>query len=246
MAFSDKSVAKPCGKAYRLPQVIFLDAMGTLFNLKHSVGEIYQQLALKYDVQTDADLLNKAFIHCYKSAPPLAFSQRELTSITQQEFIWWKNVVWNTFERVKSGDRFSDFTVFFAELYTYFATKEPWYVYPDVIPCLNSWQQQGIELGVISNFDTRLDPILKALDLERFLTSITISSVAGFAKPDQNIFEIALKKHGLMAQQAWHIGDDRSCDYLGAKNAGINAFWLNRDDRSPNIENQLPNLSSLG
>ncbi len=230
----------------RLPQVIFLDGMGTLFDLKYSVGEIYQQLALKYGVKTDAEWLNKAFIDCYKAAPPLAFSEQKLTSITQSEFIWWKNVVQATFQGVDALDCFSNFTVFFQELYTYFATKEPWYIYPDVIPCLNSWQQKGIELGVISNFDTRLNQILKALDLEHFFMSITISSVAGFAKPDQNIFKIALKKHEFMANQAWHIGDDRSCDYFGAKNAGINAFWLNRDCYSLNIENQLPNLSSLG
>jgi len=231
----------------RLPQVIFFDAMGTLFDLKYSVGEIYQQLALKYSVQTDAKRLNKAFIDCYKAAPPLAFSEQQLTltSITQQEFLWWKNVVKKTFEQVESSKSFSDFTVFFEELYAYFTIQEPWYIYPDVIPCLNSWQQQGIELGIISNFDTRLNLILKALDLERFFTSITISSVAGFAKPDQNIFKIALNKHGFMAQQAWHIGDNQSCDYLGAKNVGINAFWLNRDCYSLKNENQLPNLSSL-
>jgi len=228
------------------PKVIFFDAMGTLFGLKTSVGEIYQQFALQHGVGTDAKSINNAFINSYKNSPILAFSATELSSISQQEFLWWKNVVQITFEQVGVLNQFSDFTEFFQEIYSYFATKEPWYIYPDVLPCLQYWQQKKVQLGVISNFDTRLMAVLKALDLERFFTTITISSVAGFAKPDQNIFEIALNKHGLIAKEAWHIGDSKDEDYQGAKNMGINAFWLNRDGYSLNIENQLPNLSSLG
>ena len=228
------------------PQVIFLDAMGTLFDLKQSVGEIYQQFAFKHGVKIDAKSLDKAFIDSYKAAPPLAFPPAELNTIGDQEFLWWKNVVQTTFQRVKVLNKFSNFTEFFDEVYIYFATQDPWYVFPDVVPCLQNWQQQGIELGVISNFDSRLELILKALSLEPFFTSITISSVAGFAKPDHNIFDIALKKHGFAPQQAWHIGDNKEADYLGAENAGIKAFWLNCNGYSGNVKNQLPNLSSLG
>jgi putative hydrolase of the HAD superfamily len=229
-----------------LPKVIFFDAMGTLFGLKSSVGEIYQQFALQYGVEIDAQSLNDAFIRSYKAAPSLAFATTELNAIANQEFIWWKNVVRTTFEQVKMLEQFSDFTQFFQEIYLYFATKEPWCLYPDVLPCLQYWQQKQIQLGVISNFDSRLIKILELLDLEHFFTTITISSHVGSAKPEQNIFEIALKKHGLIAEQAWHIGDSKDEDYQGANNAGIKAFLLNRDSCCLNMENQLPNLSSLG
>lgn len=229
-----------------LPKVIFLDAMGTLFDLKSSVGEIYQQYALKYGVKADAQLLNNAFINSFKSAPKLAFTATKQKTIEEQEFDWWKNVVGTTFFQLGLLKEFSDFTGFFAEIYTYFATEEPWYVFPDVFPSLQKWKNRRIQLGVVSNFDSRLNKILQVLDLEQFFTSITISSMVGFAKPDQNIFNIALKKHQLTAQQAWHIGDSLIEDYQGAKNAGIRAFWLNRSLSSLNNENQLPNLSSLG
>jgi putative hydrolase of the HAD superfamily len=229
-----------------LPKVIFLDAMGTLFDLKSSVGEIYQQYALKYGVQVEAKNLNNSFIESFKSAPPLAFSATELQTIKEQEFSWWKNVVQTTFSQIGLLTEFRDFTDFFQEIYLYFATGDPWYVFPDVVSSLQKWHNQGIQLGVISNFDTRLNQVLKILNLDHFFTSITISSVAGTAKPEPNIFEIALKKHGLIAQEAWHIGDSVIEDYQGAKNAKIHSFWLNRSASSLNIENQLPNLSSLG
>lgn len=80
-----------------LPKVIFFDAMGTLFELKTSVGEIYQQHALKYGVEADDKMLQNAFIQSFKSAPPLAFSTTELWQIKQQEFDWWKILVKSTF-----------------------------------------------------------------------------------------------------------------------------------------------------
>ena len=88
--------------------------------------------------------------------------------------------------------------------------------------------------------------MLKHLNLDRFFTSITISSIAGFAKPAANIFQIALSKYNLAPSEAWHIGDSLTDDYQGAKNAGLTAFWLNCDVHSVNIENQLPNLCTLG
>ena len=235
----------PQSSTNTLPKVIFLDAMGTLFDLKSSVGEIYQQHALKYDVKVDANSLNRAFVQSFKSAPPLAFYATKLETIEEQEFAWWKNVVQSTFLQVGVLESFSNFTDFFLEIYTYFATKDPWYVFSDTIPNLAKWQDRGVELGVISNFDSRLNQVLKVLKLEQFFTSITISSAVGFAKPDRNIFKIALNKHGFVAGEAWHIGDSIVEDYQGAKNAQITPFWLNRNSVSLNIENQLPNFSSL-
>ncbi|BAZ44735.1 hypothetical protein NIES4102_17520 [Chondrocystis sp. NIES-4102] len=228
------------------PKVIFLDAMGTLFDLHSSVGEIYQEYALKYGVEAEAGKINNSFIESFKAATPLAFSATELKVIQEQEFNWWHNVVKNTFAHLGVVGEFSNFDDFFAEIYAYFATPDPWYVFPDVVCTLQKWQNQGIQLGVISNFDTRLNYVLKFLNLAEYFTSITISSIAGVAKPEAAIFEIALKKHGLIAAQAWHIGDSFVEDYQGAKNANIRSFWLTRSSSSLNIENQLPNLSSLG
>ena len=234
-------------KKLTLPKVIFLDAMGTLFGIKSSVGEIYQEIALKYGVKADANRINAAFSNSFKTAPPLAFQSTDVDlAISQQEFIWWKKVVTKTFFQAGILDNFSDFSSFFAELYAHFSTEKPWHIYPDVIPKLQNWQQQGIQLGVISNFDSRLNQVLKVLELSKFLNTITISSIAGFAKPDPNIFKIALAKHNFIAQQAWHIGDNFIEDYQGAKKVGIQSFWLNRSQLSAKNENQLPNLTSLG
>ncbi|GAB4535470.1 MAG: HAD family hydrolase [Pleurocapsa sp.] len=220
-------------KKYPLPKVIFLDAMGTLFGLRNSVGEIYSAIASNYRVKADAYQIEKAFINSFKTSPPLAFSSlQQQEEITQQEYLWWRKIVQKTFSQLELLEQFTDFEAFFKELYYYFATSEPWYVYPDTIPTLQKWQQKNIQLGVISNFDSRLYQILELLELKSFFQSITISSLAGFAKPDPNIFTIALAKHHCFSEQVWHIGDSFTEDYQGAKKAEIKSFWLNRSELS--------------
>jgi putative hydrolase of the HAD superfamily len=74
--------------------------------------------------------------------------------------------------------------------------------------------------------------VLEALDLSQFFTSITISTEVGAAKPDPQIFEIALKKHNISSQSALHIGDSWQEDYQGAIAAGLKAIWLRRKEQA--------------
>jgi putative hydrolase of the HAD superfamily len=210
------------------PKVIFLDAVGTIFGVKGSVGEVYVQIAQQYGVNAPADSVNRAFYQSFKTAPPSVFPDRNSSEIPQYEYEWWQAIARNTFEQVGVLDQFTDFSAYFSQLYRHFATAEPWVIYPDVLQALQSWQQLGIELGVLSNFDSRLHSVLQALDLAQFFTSVTISTEVGAAKPDPQIFVVALNKHQCSAESAWHVGDSLQEDYHGAKATGLRAIWLQR------------------
>jgi putative hydrolase of the HAD superfamily len=211
------------------PKVIFLDAVGTIFGIRGSVGEIYSAIAAEFGVNVASDRLNSAFFSSFKAAPPMAFSQAQLAEIPELEFNWWQSIAKATFTAAGVGEEFADFSAFFRQLYAHFAAAEPWYVYNDVLPALKRWQQAGVELGIISNFDSRINQVLTALELGDFFSTITISSLAGFAKPDREIFLIALEKHNCLAEEAWHIGDSLGEDYQGAKAAGIRPFLIKRN-----------------
>ncbi len=214
------------------PRVIFLDAVGTLFGVRGSVGEIYGRLARQVGVEVDPELLNQAFIKSFQTAPKPVFPGIPKVEIPQYEFTWWQAIATQSFERVGALRQFADFSSFFAELYTYFATAEPWFIYSDVPQALENWQAQGIELGVLSNFDSRLYTVLEILDLARFFTSVTISTEVGFAKPDAQIFAAGLQKYPDAAEASWHIGDSFTEDYQGAKAAGLGAIWLRRSNEA--------------
>jgi putative hydrolase of the HAD superfamily len=211
------------------PKVIFFDAVGTLFGVKGSVGEVYGNMAQRFGVEVSDDALNQSFFQSFKAAPPPIFPGVEPQKISNYEFEWWHVITLRTFQEVGVLNQFSDFSAFFTELYQHFATADPWFIYPDVLPTLKRWHQLGIELGVLSNFDSRLYSVLQALDLAQFFTSVTISTEVGAAKPDPQIFAVGLNKHNCPAQLAWHIGDSLKEDYQGAKAAGLRAVWLKRD-----------------
>lgn len=215
------------------PKVIFLDAVGTLFGVRGSVGEVYSAIAQKFGVKVPADSLNEAFLQAFAATNPPVFPGAHPDEIPHCEFEWWRVIALRTFQQAGVLDQFADFTDFFDELYNHFATAEPWFIYPDVLPALQAWRRIGIQLGIVSNFDSRLDYVLEALKLKEFFTSITISTQAGVAKPDPQIFAVALQKHHCNAKEAWHIGDSLRQDYQGAKAAGLRAILLERKDQIP-------------
>ncbi len=215
------------------PKVIFLDAVGTLFGVRGSVGEIYSQIAREFGVTADPALVERGFRQSFRQAGPPAFPGVDLAEIPAQEYQWWQAIAHQTFETAGVVNQFADFSVFFAALYQHFATAAPWLVYPDVRPALERFAALGIKLGVLSNFDSRLYQVLQVLDLKDFFTSITLSTEAGAAKPDQRIFAIALQKHHCPPDLAWHIGDSLEEDYRAAIAAGMRGFWLNRRDPVP-------------
>jgi len=227
------------------PRVIFLDAVGTLFGVRHSVGEAYRIIADQFGVKASAEILDQVFFNCFLAAPSMAFPGVDASQIPQLEFDWWKAIAEQTFKTVGLYNNFTDFSAFFQVLYSYFETEKPWFVYPDVPPKLKYWQDQGIELGVLSNFDSRLYPVLAALDLADFFTSVTISTEAGAAKPSSEIFQIALTKHQCSPQECWHIGDSLKADYQGAKALGIRGILVHREYPKKGILDEFESLEQI-
>jgi putative hydrolase of the HAD superfamily len=214
-----------------IPKIIFLDAVGTVFGVKGSVGEQYARIAANFDVNLDSVLINRVFYQNFQAAPKIAFPDLSQSDVLIAEYVWWRSLAEQTFSRTGDLVKFADFDAFFKNLYSYFATAEPWFVYEETRSALDQWQLQGITLGLLSNFDSRIYSVIAALGLDHYFDSITISTEIGAAKPDRLIFESALAKHQLERSPdlAWHIGDSFHEDYQGASAVGITAFWLNRD-----------------
>ena len=151
--------------------------------------------------------------------------------LPRYEYEWWLAIARQSFAKAGVLDQFADFDQFFPPLFDHFAQADPWVVYPEVPQVLPQWKRQGIELAVISNFDSRLHPVLEALGLADWFRTITISTVVGAAKPEAQVFATALAQYPYAPTQAWHIGDSWRDDYQGATAAGLTGIWLNREGR---------------
>lgn len=211
-------------------QVIFFDAAQTLFHVNRSVAEIYLQYAVRHGFRqtpTSLESIKQAFSRAFKDASPPVFALTEPAALKQSERLWWFDIVHNVFYRV---GMFEGFDEFFEEVFRVFEDPHTWTLYPETETVLRQLKAQGLELGIISNFDSRLFPVLRGLGIEQFFDTITISSLSQAAKPAPKIFHLALEKHAVDPEDAVHVGDSLKEDVEGATKAGLTSVLIDRSE----------------
>jgi putative hydrolase of the HAD superfamily len=95
--------------------------------------------------------------------------------------------------------------------------------------------------AVISNSDGKIEHALAHCGLSECFESVTDSGTVGVEKPRKEIFEAALKIVNAHADESLYIGDVYSVDYVGARNAGMQAVLMDvagayRDRDVPRVE----------
>ncbi|UCE91414.1 MAG: HAD-IA family hydrolase [Methanobacteriota archaeon] len=116
------------------------------------------------------------------------------------------------------------------------ADEEKWRDYPDARPLLEDLSHRDIKVGLISNATNLARRVLRRLDLERYFDPIVISSEIGHRKPSREIFYTALDRAGAAPSRSIYIGDKPAVDVVGAKNAGMNAILVDREDTFPGAQ----------
>jgi|SRR5271169_353761 len=103
---------------------------------------------------------------------------------------------------------------------------------------------QNIRIAVISNADGQIDQVLSRCGIADCFESITDSGIVGVEKPRAEIFEAALKTMRARADESLYVGDVYSVDYVGARNAGMQAVLF--DVAGAYRDRALPRVESLG
>jgi len=103
-----------------------------------------------------------------------------------------------------------------------------WLPFDGVHQALDELKGQSVDLGIISNWDDTAREVLDSANLTGYFEPIIVSSEVGYAKPDPEIFNIALKKAGTGAGDCLYIGDNYYDDALGSRTVGISALIINR------------------
>jgi HAD superfamily hydrolase (TIGR01509 family) len=98
-------------------------------------------------------------------------------------------------------------------------------------------------IAVISNADGRIDAVLRRCGIADCFQSITDSGIVGHEKPHPEIFEAALREMKAKAAESLYVGDVYSVDYVGARNAGMEAVLF--DVAGAYRERGLPRVESL-
>src|SRR5271167_1066257 len=98
-------------------------------------------------------------------------------------------------------------------------------------------------IAVISNADGRIDAVLRRCGIVDCFASITDSGKVGHEKPHPAIFEAALREMKAAPAESLYVGDVYSVDYVGARNAGMQAVLF--DVAGAYRERDFPRVESL-
>jgi len=89
------------------------------------------------------------------------------------------------------------------------------------------YARKKYKTGLITNGKTSIQyGKIDRLGLRHDFDLIIVSEEAGCKKPDPEIFEMALEKLGLRAEQCVYIGDHPVNDIEGASRIGMKTIWM--------------------
>ena len=190
-------------------RAVSFDAAGTLLHVAEPVAVTYARAARAHGVDVGEEAVAARF--------PAAFAvDWEGCRMDGDGRPFWRHVV-----ATCTG---SDDEVLFEALYAYYGLPAAWRVEPGTIEALDQLRTLGQKRAILSNWDTRLGPLLDALGLAPHVDFIGISGVIGVEKPDSGAFRSVAEGLGLPLSAVLHVGDSARADVAGARAAGAHAL----------------------
>ncbi|KAJ7426829.1 Haloacid dehalogenase-like hydrolase domain-containing protein 3 [Willisornis vidua] len=217
------------------------DVKDTLLRLRQPVGLSYAAAARARGLRAQPEALDRAFREAYGAQSRRLPNYGRGQGLSSRQ--WWLDVVRQTF--VLAG--VPDGAALAEQLYHDYCGPHTWEPLPGAADTLSRCRQRGFRMGVVSNFDNRLESILSGCDLRHHFDFVLTSEAAGAAKPDGRIFEEALRLGGVPPEQAAHVGDDYTRDYRAARAVGMHSFLLRTAGQQPQPDVPAEHvLASLG
>jgi len=223
---SNAAVSLPAGKI----KAVTFDVGHTLIEPRDSVGNIYAEIASRHGRPglSPAEL-DRRFLKVLQARGGAVNTRAD-----------WEEIADDTFAGLIDPPPSQSF---FPELFERFAQATEWRIYDDVLPTLEALALRGIRLGIISNWDDRLRPLLTALGLASHFEVTMISAEFGCSKPAREIFDSTAKQFQLSPTVILHVGDNWSADVEGARAAGFQACQIARS--SPAGADRVASLLEL-
>jgi putative hydrolase of the HAD superfamily len=220
-------------------RAVFFDAVGTLLFPEPSAPAIYAEVAFRHGLTLTSAEVRERFIAAYRVEEAADAATAWATS-EERERQRWRTIVTQTLVGV------SDPEACYRHLFDHFAQPGAWRVAPDGAEVLTALHGRGLLLGLGSNYDERLWPVLTGFpELSLLRDRVLISAAVGVRKPDAGFFREAARSANCDVAQVLFVGDDHGNDYEGATAAGLPAVLLDLHDRYPHVPHRITRLAEL-
>jgi putative hydrolase of the HAD superfamily len=119
-------------------------------------------------------------------------------------------------------------------------------VFDDVVGALDALAERGLPVGIVTNLDAGLQRgKLERVGLaDRFDVVVGLDAL-GVGKPDPSVFHHACELIGTTPSATAFVGDRIDHDALGARDAGLRAYWLDRTGHAAGVPDGVVRVGSL-
>ena len=121
--------------------------------------------------------------------------------------------------------------------------SENFELFEDVLPVLEELRRAELRIALVSNGIRDLTAFVAHHRLH--VDAIVDSRSHGRVKPHPTIFQAALVKLGVAAEDAVMVGDSLEEDIEGARALGMRAILIDREERHPDVDERLLDLYGL-
>ncbi len=217
-------------------RAVLFDAVGTLIYAEPSVDEVYEQIGRRFGSRHSLGEIGRRFRSSFAAEEEADRNDPECRTSEEREVRRWQAIVAAVLDDVEDRE------AAFQELWRHFARPVAWEPYEDAIATIAELSRRGVQIGVASNFDARLGPIIAAHFPKIRSDRVWASSQLGYRKPAVNFFLAAASSFD---DRPLFVGDDVVNDFHGARSAGLQALLIDRDSRHPEIAPRISDLRQL-
>lgn len=218
-------------------RAVFLDAGNTLFCERRPRVAIYGTVARKYGARVDNHAVQLALRQATDDLP------RSLNGDFRYSIAWFRAFNERVLEEL--GVSAARRERAHLELVRRFEDPRTYRLFPEVPKVLEELLARDLVVGVVSNWSERLATLLGGLGIADRVRFIISSAEIRAEKPERAIFERALFRSGVVAEEAIHVGNDLEMDVRGALGAGMRAVLLDRSGRLREPVDGVPVISDL-
>ncbi|MBN2334021.1 HAD-IA family hydrolase [Candidatus Bathyarchaeota archaeon] len=116
--------------------------------------------------------------------------------------------------------------------------------YPEAEETLLRLKELGYKLGLICNTHWRWLPERRR-EVQPFFDVLTLSYEHGYMKPHPSIFHATTRELGVKPAKCLHVGDNLFADIHGARQAGMRAAYIRRNEGDAEADVIIQRLSEL-
>ncbi len=131
------------------------------------------------------------------------------------------------------------------DLYAAWSACHHFSLYEEVPEVLRALHAEGFTIGLISNTQRSLKTFEEHFALDGLFSVAISSSDHGFMKPHPSIFEEALRRAGVQANESVMVGDSVPHDIAGALRLGMRGVLVERSGLSKGQPPEVPVIQSL-